>query len=735
MLQPGESLDGYRLIRLIGSGGFGVVWLCQSEALGDFRALKFIPAIDPGRIQKEFDALCRYRTAAGQLRSPSIMPIEHVNRRSDGLFYIMPLADGFGAVDPMAPAWSPLTMAAMIESRRGEPTWFTSEEIKGDITPILQALQLLSNAGLVHRDVKPENILFLNGTPCLGDISLLGEDSHSITRRGTPGYSAPSWFVESGGHPDMFGAATTLYTLLTGNPPDKMGRTAFRWPPQGESSLSAPEKKEWQRIHRIIRRAVDERSAERFSTFDAMATALEGSSDHGSLRGPAGALRRLLLAGLACVVLIGVVVAALRHSPDTQKPPVTNFAVAQKSDPSNPGGLTDKELADYKATASLAALYFDEKNYQASLEMLKQLNTAYPISNTFPYYSTLRAQCLYHLDRPEEAHAELRRGLLGKRLDLASFGERLKLWDALGDLPGAEAEVSRIIKESSPITLHYTARARLRLRQGNFDGAEKDVFSASTLDDDPARAGLAEKLRAGFAQEFPDYARYLTTRGQLPEITTKANPPAPAVDSGLPPPPAPLDESGKIPEMYRKDLQRLDGALNAARKALIAPPALLTRPVDTAVQALQKIAEDSSIPILSVSGRLQEIQKELEKALRKIPSSPTNDQIFEARNQIDTIEKKIHALPKTTDERVKYDWDVAPLVDKKIGQFDQEIGNSQKFRTEQAERITHALSLFEKNIAKQFSSGAGLDIGAYKTNVELIQTLRAFNARVYELIP
>ncbi|MEI6036162.1 MAG: serine/threonine protein kinase, partial [Verrucomicrobiae bacterium] len=230
MPQPGESLDGYRVIRLIGAGGFGEVWLCQSEALGDLRALKFIPATSGGQIEKEFDALCRYRTAAGQLRSPSIMPIEHVNRTSAGLFYIMPLADGQGSSDPLEASWRPLTLAAMIEGRRKELAWFTSGEIKGWLTPILQALQLLSDAGLVHRDVKPDNILFLNGTPCLGDISLLGEDSHNITRRGTPGYSAPSWFLESGGHPDMFGAATTLYTLLTGNPPDKMGRVAFRWP-------------------------------------------------------------------------------------------------------------------------------------------------------------------------------------------------------------------------------------------------------------------------------------------------------------------------------------------------------------------------------------------------------------------------------------------------------------------------------------------------------------------------
>ena len=416
----------------------------------------------------------------------------------------------------------------------------------------------------------------------------------------------------------MFGVATTLYSLLTGNPPDKMGRTAFRWPPQGENLLPAPEKQEWQRIHRIIRRAVDERPAERFGTFDAVAQALNGRSD-----GPRGSAKngRLLLAGVLVLVLAaGVTVVLKRPFRDTPKPPVAPPTAAQKSDPSNPGGLTDKELADYKATASLAALYFDEKNYQASLEMLKQLTTSYPVANTFPYYSTLRAQCLYKLDRPEEAHAELRRGLFGKRLDLASFGERMKLWDALGDLPGAEVEVTRIIEEASPITLHYTARARLRLRQGNFDGAENDIHSAATLDDDPARAGLAEKLRAGFAQEFPDYARYLTERGLLPRNAAQAAPATSEAASEATPEATPSPaESGKIPEMYRKDLQRFDGALNAVRKALIRSPELITRPVDAAVEALQKLSEDPSLAITSVPSRLQEIQQKLEKAMEKVP--------------------------------------------------------------------------------------------------------------------
>jgi len=722
MLQPGESLDGYRVIRLIGSGGFGAVWLCQSEALGDLRALKFIPAMDPGRIEKEFDALCRYRTAAGQLRSPSIMPIEHVNRSSDGLFYIMPLADGYGAADPMDAAWRPMTMAAVIEHRREEPMWFTSEEIKGYITPILHALQLLSDAGLVHRDVKPDNILFLSGTPCLGDISLLGEDSHNITRRGTPGYSAPSWFVESGGHPDMFGVATTLYSLLTGNPPDKMGRTAFRWPPQGENSLPAPEKQEWQRIHRIIRRAVDERPAERFGTFDAVAQALNGRTD-----GPRGSGKkgRLLLAGvLALVLAAGVTVALKRPFGDTPKPPVTTAAAPPKSDPSNPGGLTDKELADYKATASLAALYFDEKNYQASLEMLKQLTTAYPVANTFPYYSTLRAQCLYKLDRSEEAHAELKRGLFGKRLDLASFGERMKLWDALGDLPGAETEVSRIIEEASPITLHYTARARLRLQQGNFDGAEKDIHAASTLDDDPARAGLAEKLRAGFAQEFPDYARYLTERGLLPRNATQTAPAAPEATPSTAP-----AESGKIPERYRADSRRLDDAIKEARKLITGQEDLVAKATSQVLAGLKKLSADPSLPLTEVVKRLSKIHAEFEEALEKAEVPPPS--VTKVVEPLYEIQAKMEARSQLYGEQAIFTTDVLPDVANRIMRFTGELEELRGFRNDQYFAIVEAL--FQIEVA--FEGGSLPDGGTDPTFKEIEKLLKSIKTTSEKIHP
>jgi serine/threonine protein kinase len=156
----------------------------------------------------------------------------------------------------------------------------TSADLRARVELVLQVLEALGHAhaaGVVHRDVKPDNILFFGGSPCLGDISLLGEDAAHITRRGTPGYATPSWYRD--GLPDMFGAAATLFTLLTGNAPDKMGRAAFLWPPQGEESLPEAERAEWKRLHAVISRATEEKVAERYVNFRIMSAAVSGEEE------------------------------------------------------------------------------------------------------------------------------------------------------------------------------------------------------------------------------------------------------------------------------------------------------------------------------------------------------------------------------------------------------------------------------------------------------------------------
>ncbi len=271
MASSGDIFDGYRLIRPIGRGGFGEVWLCRVEATGELRALKLLPASDPAQLERELGALIRYRSVASELQCPNLLPIEHVNRTGDGLFYTMPLADGTSESAAEDTTWQPWTLAAWIENRKETPAWFSSEEIRTIIVPLVNAVQRLSDAGVVHRDIKPENILFIGGRPCLGDISLLTDDAASITRRGTPGYAAPSWYLETGGNPDMWGLATTLYSLVTGNSPDKLGRAAFLWPPQGETSV---DQETGNHFHRVIFRAANEVASERYLRFEDFASSL-----------------------------------------------------------------------------------------------------------------------------------------------------------------------------------------------------------------------------------------------------------------------------------------------------------------------------------------------------------------------------------------------------------------------------------------------------------------------------
>lgn len=261
MITAGTILDGYALERVIGRGGFGEVWLCRSVATRKWMALKWIPARDTEMLERELEAVKRYNAASADLQSPHLVPIQHVNRCTEGLFYTMPLADGMDGGDPAKSSWVPKTLAAVIHARKSAPAWFGAAEIVAILAPLIRAVAQLNAAGVVHRDIKPENILFINGAPCLGDMGLLTEDAAVISRRGTPGYSAPSWYLESGGNPDPWGLATTLYALLTGNNPDKVGRAAFLYPPQGQASV---DEAAWDHYHRVILRAMHAEPGERF---------------------------------------------------------------------------------------------------------------------------------------------------------------------------------------------------------------------------------------------------------------------------------------------------------------------------------------------------------------------------------------------------------------------------------------------------------------------------------------
>ncbi len=266
------TVSNYKLLRKIGEGGFGIVWLAQKMESGEFFALKEITSENISG--HEIRALKLYAKKLKESSFEGVVPILDIIMENDKVYYTMPLCDGVNGTKPTDPNYTPLTLYQFIEERRKESKWFSKEEIEAFISPIISAAGEISKAELLHRDIKPANILFFNGKPCLGDIGLLTEDNLSVKADGTPGFSAPEWYTRSLGNPDMWGCATTLFYLLTGNSPDLIGRVAYHWQPCGKEAMSLEDVEVWQNFINVINRTTSEAPKERYFRFDDLKKAI-----------------------------------------------------------------------------------------------------------------------------------------------------------------------------------------------------------------------------------------------------------------------------------------------------------------------------------------------------------------------------------------------------------------------------------------------------------------------------
>ena len=210
---PGaEPLPGYRLLKLLGRGGFGEVWKC--EAPGRLhKAIKFVAGGD--QFRTELSAFEHMRT----IRHPYLMTLERVEVVADELVMVMELADG---------QINDRCRKCVTDGLPGIPR----DELLGYLTEAAEALDYLSNRyGLQHLDVKPENLLLLSGHVKLGDYGLVRradpDQAAGASHNGfTPRYSAPE--VLKGGvdhRSDQYSLALVYTELLSGTFPFS-GKTA-----------------------------------------------------------------------------------------------------------------------------------------------------------------------------------------------------------------------------------------------------------------------------------------------------------------------------------------------------------------------------------------------------------------------------------------------------------------------------------------------------------------------------
>jgi serine/threonine protein kinase len=222
MTQPLESPDGsapkplvaeHQLVRIIGSGSGGVVWLAKS-ALGTYRAVKIVYRKSfswPKPYEDEFHGLLKFEPISRQ--HDALVDVLQVggNTGSEFFYYVMELADDVRTGQNINPdQYQPRTLAHDLAERR---RLSIGECIRLGAS-IASALDFLHRQGLIHRDVKPANIIFVNGFPKLVDAGLVTEMFKTGSRVGTEGYIAP----EGPGTPraDIYALGKVLYEISTG---------------------------------------------------------------------------------------------------------------------------------------------------------------------------------------------------------------------------------------------------------------------------------------------------------------------------------------------------------------------------------------------------------------------------------------------------------------------------------------------------------------------------------------
>jgi len=203
----------HELIRLIGGGGSGEVWLARN-VLGTYRAVKIVYEKTSGHKHPfggEFDGVMKFEPISRQ--HDGLVDILHVGGgEAAGYFYcVMELADDIATGQNINPEqYQPRTLAHDLAGRRRLPV---GECIRLGAT-IASALGFLHRHGLIHRDIKPGNIIFVNGFPKLADTGLVAEMSEPSSYVGTEGFIAP----EGPGtiQADIYSLGKVLYEISTG---------------------------------------------------------------------------------------------------------------------------------------------------------------------------------------------------------------------------------------------------------------------------------------------------------------------------------------------------------------------------------------------------------------------------------------------------------------------------------------------------------------------------------------
>jgi tRNA A-37 threonylcarbamoyl transferase component Bud32 len=197
----------YEVVRALGGGAMGEVYQARDAALGRDVAIKVMrraPGVAAELFRARFDAEAR---ALAALRHPAVVAIYDVGWEADDPYLVMELVPGGSLRDRL---------------ERGP---LADDEARALAQAIAGALAAAHGAGILHRDVKPANVLGAPGEWKLADFGIAHVPGSELTLTGqflgTPAYAAPEALGEGLHTPaaDLWGLGATLYAAMTGAPP------------------------------------------------------------------------------------------------------------------------------------------------------------------------------------------------------------------------------------------------------------------------------------------------------------------------------------------------------------------------------------------------------------------------------------------------------------------------------------------------------------------------------------
>jgi len=283
----GQSLGRYHILEQLGEGGMATVYKAYDTRLERNVAVKVIRKSAFGsevieRILKRFD---REAKALARLNHPNIVPVIDYGEYVGAPYLVMPYLSG-----------------GTLKLQLGEPKpW---REAVRTLLPIAQALEYAHRQGVIHRDVKPSNILITDsGQPMLTDFGIAkileGDEAETLTGTGmgmgTPEYMAPEqWTGGANQQADQYSLGVVLYEMLTGRKPYVADTPAalllkhVNDPLPSPNTLipGIPEK-----VERVLQTALAKDAGMRYPSMGELAKALEnllGGEEGGELEKPTG---------------------------------------------------------------------------------------------------------------------------------------------------------------------------------------------------------------------------------------------------------------------------------------------------------------------------------------------------------------------------------------------------------------------------------------------------------------